>query len=81
MGRKQTIKMVSRNVTVRLTSEPMTPEEPEGGEIFERGHEGHSQILEEFERLNPEPTPKPTPSPSESSTPDGVDRDIVGGDL
>ncbi|MEX2090895.1 MAG: hypothetical protein WD989_02035, partial [Candidatus Paceibacterota bacterium] len=44
---------VPRNVIGRLTSS-LTPEEPEGGEDIETGHERHSKVFEEFERLNPQ---------------------------
>ncbi|MBI2068574.1 MAG: hypothetical protein HYT67_00490 [Candidatus Yanofskybacteria bacterium] len=46
---------VPRNVLGRLTSSvPLTPEEPEAGDKSDTGHESHSKVFEEFERLNPQ---------------------------
>src|SRR3989338_2142599 len=51
-------------------AQALTPEEPEEAAQMKGGHEGHSRIFEEFERLNPQIVlPKPPPAEKEISAP------------
>ncbi|MBU1102033.1 helix-turn-helix domain-containing protein, partial [Patescibacteria group bacterium] len=53
-------KIISRLTAQANLVAALTPEEPEEeGEGIKTGHEGHSKIFEEFERLNPQLFPRP----------------------
>src|SRR3989338_4728721 len=61
------LKAVAQTISA---AQALTPEEPEEATQMKGGHEGHSRIFEEFERLNPQIVlPKPPLAEKEISAP------------